>query len=259
MSDFRLVGNKIILRDWALDDLTIYEKWLQAGAKWQEQYEPYIKYDTTKIKDKISQSEQIISNNNNPFIRDDVVISLKDNNKFIGHVVSYWRSKETNWLRIGLVIYDDNEWGKGIGFESLKLWINYLFDTYKDVVHIGITTWSGHTGMIELAKKLGFKLDACHKKVRILNGKYYDSVGYRILREEWKEIFNIPKLAEDQNFQNNFEFEIKVEEKVKEEIEKIVTKLKDEKVAIEIIAKSTGLSIKEIEEILIQKEKIKDN
>jgi len=41
-------------------------------------------------------------------------------------------------------------------------------------------------GMIKLARKLGFQQEACFRKARIVDGKYYDGLGFGILREEWK-------------------------------------------------------------------------
>ncbi len=82
-------------------------------------------------------------------------------------------------------IYDDSLWGEGIGFESLSLWINYLFENHKEIVRLDMRTWSGNVGMMKLAEKLGFAQEACFRKARIVNGKYYDGLGYGILREEW--------------------------------------------------------------------------
>ncbi len=40
--------------------------------------------------------------------------------------------------------------------------------------------------MINLAKKLGLKEEAKYGNARIVNGEYFDSVSYGILKEEWK-------------------------------------------------------------------------
>ena len=247
MNKFQIIGDKIILRDWELNDLNIYEKWLQPGLKWQEQDAPFFKYDIDKIKDNVSQKKSVIANNDSQFIRNDAVIALKNDSKFIGQVTSYWRSKETNWLRIGIIIYDDTEWGKGIGFESLKLWINYIFDTNIDLVRLGFTTWSGNIGMIKLAKRLGFQLEACHRKARILNGKYYDAIGYGILKEEWQEQINTS--TKYNKFPEKTDFQEKIESEIKKEKSEIAKRLKEEGLDIQIIAKTTGLTKDQIEQL----------
>jgi RimJ/RimL family protein N-acetyltransferase len=71
--------------------------------------------------------------------------------------------------------------------EALSLWTGYLFDAFPDIVRLDLQTWSGNTGMMRLAVKLGYQLEAHFRKARIVKGQYYDSLGYGILREEWRE------------------------------------------------------------------------
>ncbi|MDO4594708.1 MAG: GNAT family protein [Tissierellia bacterium] len=103
----------------------------------------------------------------------------------IGLVSRYWISKNTRWLEIGIVIYDENMWHKGYGKKALKLWIDDTFKTFKELEHIGLTTFSGNESMMRLSEKIGMKMEARIRKVRFYNGIYYDSIKYGILREEW--------------------------------------------------------------------------
>src|SRR5690606_15425534 len=105
----------------------------------------------------------------------------------LGMVTRYWISEETNWSAVGLVIYDPKHWGQGLGYEALGLWCAYLFETNPDFVRLDLRTWSGNVGMMKLAEKLGFLREAVFRKARIVNGDYYDGLGYGILREEWDE------------------------------------------------------------------------
>ena len=52
----------------------------------------------------------------------------------------------------------------------------------------GLTTWSGNPSMMRVAEKLGFQKEAQIRKVRYYNGKYYDSMKYGILRDEWENV-----------------------------------------------------------------------
>ncbi len=97
-----------------------------------------------------------------------------------------WRSKETNWAEIGIVIFEESNWGKSIGTKGLKKWIDLVFIEHPEIVRIGLTTWSGNHRMVGLAKKIGLTEEARYKKARIVSGKYYDSVSYGILKEEWE-------------------------------------------------------------------------
>ncbi|MCK5199687.1 MAG: GNAT family N-acetyltransferase [Spirochaetales bacterium] len=113
------------------------------------------------------------------------IIANKDTDEIIGTVNWYWKSRETNWMEIGIVIFNEKYWGKGIGFQALSLWTTEIFKTYPELVRLGMMTWSGNKRMMALAEKLGFQKEAVYRKARIVNDEYYDSVSYGILKEEW--------------------------------------------------------------------------
>ncbi|PID31073.1 MAG: hypothetical protein CR982_00465 [Candidatus Cloacimonadota bacterium] len=179
---------KIKLREFTLEDLPSYEMYLRPENKWQEYDAPYLPDDSEQeIKDCISNVKNKLENNQKPFSGRKVIADI-ETNKLIGTVNCYWKSKETNWIEVGIGIYDENLWNKGIGYQALKLWINEVFIDHPELVRIGLSTWSGNIGMMKLAEKLGFKKEAEYRKARILKGKYYDSVSYGILKEEWYEL-----------------------------------------------------------------------
>ena len=98
----------------------------------------------------------------------------------------YWISEETYWHALGIVLYDQATWIRGLGYEALGLWSDYLFREYPMFARLDLRTWSGNRGMMRLAEKLGYTQEACFRKARIVRGEYYDGLGYGILREEWK-------------------------------------------------------------------------
>ncbi|WP_070971208.1 GNAT family N-acetyltransferase [Vibrio sonorensis] len=104
----------------------------------------------------------------------------------VGTVSCYWECEETRWLEAGIVIYDEQYWGKGIASAALRLWVSFLFKN-REIERVGLTTWSGNPRMMSLAMKLGFQQEARLRKVRFYQGEYYDSVKYGILRSEWEE------------------------------------------------------------------------
>lgn len=181
-------GNKIFLRDWLITDLEEYEFWRQPGHKWQEFDGPYYpSLNKQQISDKINILRNNVLNFSFPNPRENLVIADINNNKLIGQVSWYWQGKETNWISIGISIFNSDYWKKGIGYEALGLWNEYLFQEFPSIIRLDLRTWSGNKGMISLAEKLGYTKEACFRKARIVNGKYYDSLGYGILKEEWHE------------------------------------------------------------------------
>ena len=178
---------KIELRKITKEDLTEYEYWKLPIHKYHHFNGPYFKKSSKEeIGSEIKRiSEEFKKGNRNPIPERRMISNKK--RELLGEVSWYWKSKETNWLEIGIVIFDEKNWGKGIGQKALKLWINEIFKSKEEIIRIGLSTWSGNNGMIILAEKLGMKKEAEYRKARIVEGKYYDSISYGVLREEWRE------------------------------------------------------------------------
>ncbi|PCK22087.1 GNAT family N-acetyltransferase [Bacillus pumilus] len=104
-----------------------------------------------------------------------------------GTVSYYWENERTRWLECGILIYDSRFWNGGVGTKALSLWIDQLF-SHIDIPRIGLTTWSGNERMMRCAEKCGFMLEGRLRKVRYYQGKYYDSMRYGMLREEWQSL-----------------------------------------------------------------------
>ncbi|MCI2170527.1 GNAT family N-acetyltransferase [Schleiferilactobacillus perolens] len=108
------------------------------------------------------------------------------NGQPVGAVFAYYEDGQMKrWLDIGIVIYADDVWGQGIGTTALRLWLTKVF-SMTDLPHIGLTTWSGNQRMMRSAEKLGMQKEAQVRQVRYWQNRYWDSVKYGILREEWE-------------------------------------------------------------------------
>ena len=184
-------GQKLALRDFQIDDLDSFAYWLQPQQQWQKLDAPYEKSLSSpeeitrgidQLRNKIQAADWLTP-------RRRLVVSDRKNNSFIGFVSWYWISEETNWAAAGIVICDPTYWRRGFGYEALGLWCDYLFQNEPEWVRLDLRTWSGNIGMMRLAAKLGFKEEARFRNARIVAGEYYDSVGYGILREEWKTAY----------------------------------------------------------------------
>lgn len=174
----------ISIRSIRLNDLKAYEHWCQPIHEYHSFNGPYYPKKTTEeISDKIYEIKLKLESKEDPLPRKKMIVDPNDN--LIGEVSWYWKSIETYWMEIGVVIFDESYWARGIGYEALKLWITELFSTHHQIVRIGLSTWSGNTGMIKLAAKLGMRQEACYQNARIVNGQYYDSISFGLLKEEW--------------------------------------------------------------------------
>lgn len=187
----KLFGKKIILRDWELHDLPHFKYWHTGHHRYMDFNGPYYPTLTpTEVAETISDYQQKIASKTWESPRKKLVIADKTTNEIMGTVSWYWQSEATNWKSIGIIIYDEKNWSKGIGLDALKLWIAYLFEQDDTLVRLDLRTWSGNHCMMKLGTKLGFKMEARFRKARIVKGEYFDSIGMGILREEFFTIKN---------------------------------------------------------------------
>lgn len=180
-------GKQIILRDRTLKDKDDWIFWRSPGRYWQKFDGPY--YPRKSKGEEVHRIEEYFSKEKSNRLetpRNGLAIADKETNQLIGEVSRYWESRETNWLCIGIAVYNPEHWGKGRGYEALALWTDYLFQAMPEIVRVDLRTWSGNFGMMRLAEKLGYTKEACFRKARIVDGEYYDSIGYGVLREEWE-------------------------------------------------------------------------
>jgi RimJ/RimL family protein N-acetyltransferase len=76
--------------------------------------------------------------------------------------------------------------GKGKGVPALKWLINHVFSNFDDIIRIeGHTRWDNYA-MRKTFYNSGFVKEAYHRNAWPQEGQLYDSVGYAILRNDWK-------------------------------------------------------------------------
>lgn len=184
-----LLGTRIILRDWRVEDLDLWEAWMEPHHSWHRLDAPYFgSMSDEEIVSRRSELERRIAVADWPDPRTNLVVSDRHTSKLIGRVSWYWTSQPTDWRTIGIDIYDSDRWRRGIGTEALGLWVDYLFASLPATVRLDLRTWSGNHAMVRLARKLGFVEEARFRLARVVNGSRHDSLGYGILRQEWEEL-----------------------------------------------------------------------
>jgi RimJ/RimL family protein N-acetyltransferase len=86
-----------------------------------------------------------------------------------------------------IVNVDESARGKGIGTELISRGVRYIFDRYDKIRRIEATTRVDNKAMQKVFESAGFRHEATYRKVwRVKEGKYVDSLGYAILREEFE-------------------------------------------------------------------------
>jgi RimJ/RimL family protein N-acetyltransferase len=76
--------------------------------------------------------------------------------------------------------------GKGRGSESVEWISQFAFTHYSHMIRIEGHTRHDNLPMRKTFSKTGFVKEAYHRKAWPQSGELYDSVGYAMLREDWK-------------------------------------------------------------------------
>ncbi|NDJ60957.1 MAG: GNAT family N-acetyltransferase [Chloroflexi bacterium] len=182
----RISGHKIVLRDMQLGDVAAYSHWMQPGHEWQRLDGPYYGHPSAEqVAQQVERVRARIERAEWPDPRERLMIAAQPDDAFIGMVTWYWISEETHWPAVGILIYDPARWRQGLGYEALGLWSDYLFRVMPRFARLDLRTWSGNYGMMGLALKLGYMEEARFRRARIVDGNYYDGLGYGVLRDEW--------------------------------------------------------------------------
>ncbi|RXK19179.1 GNAT family N-acetyltransferase [Macrococcus sp. DPC7161] len=154
----------------------------KASDNWNGPYFPRKKSDITEDEFIKKQTEPTYLLESIP---KQMVITI--DGEFLGTLHAYWESEVTNWMEIGICIFNKHYWGKGLGTIALQLWVDYIFE-HSTLHRIGLTTWSGNYRMIKSAAKVGMIEEARIRRARIVKGEYYDSIKMGMLREEWEAL-----------------------------------------------------------------------
>ncbi len=173
----KIIGERVILKSIEDDDIPVIWKLIYGteNTEWKKWDAPYFPLNKKTL-------EEYRKSIHTPDSYDSIAkLGIWVSKDLIGTVGYYWEHKASNWLEIGISIYDEQYWSKGYGLETLKIWINHLFKVMPLLVRVGLTTWSGNIRMLKCAEKLGMKQEARLRKCRLWQLKYYDSIRYGIL------------------------------------------------------------------------------
>ena len=177
----------IALRDLTFADLALYRKLIDPKRAFHRLNGPYFGLPTIADQNRKIMEFGLELAKPHPHFTFRLIVD-KETDRILGEVSYYWRDERTNWLEVGIVLFDEHDWGKGIGQQALPLWIDQQLLLRPALARIGLSTWSGNVGMVKLAKKIGLKLEARFRKARIVDGIHYDSLSFGILREEWEQM-----------------------------------------------------------------------
>jgi RimJ/RimL family protein N-acetyltransferase len=185
-----LEGRKVRLRDWREKDLDSLRSLLDPVRRWHDTNGPYFGRMSPEDADAVAARIAALTRTDPgslPWPRESAAIAELDTDRLVGQASWYWECQQTDWRRLGLIIYDERCWGRGYGTEALRLWTSYLFAA-TDALRLDFATYSGNPAMIAVGRRLGFTEEGRFRQARRWSGGIHDSVVLGVLREEWQNL-----------------------------------------------------------------------
>ena len=182
---------EIILRDMIESDIEDYVRWFTRETEWSNTDAPWEPIKSDEKTEQIAWTKYYESVKNIP---NDVCrwkFEIEWNGRHIGWVSSYHIDENYEWTgeikdgqtvyrAIGIDICEPNAWGRGVGTNALRAFMNYYFENGMDELYT--QTWSGNLRMIRCAEKLDFV--ECNRNIGIreVNGQKYDGLTFKLTK-----------------------------------------------------------------------------
>jgi len=111
--------------------------------------------------------------------------AIEADGKYIGNCSLKLSNAFPGVYRLGILIGDQDYWGKGYGTETVRVLLGYGFH-YLGARRIGLSTNAKNPRAISCFRTCGFVEEGRARKVQWIDGDYTDLVTMGILREEWE-------------------------------------------------------------------------
>ncbi|PHM18610.1 MAG: GNAT family N-acetyltransferase [Sulfuricurvum sp. PD_MW2] len=170
----RLEGERVYLRPIELSDADgVYPSWLNDPEVCR-----YNSHGDTLYTKEMAQS-YIKSVIDNPSM---VVfaICLREDGRHVGNIALQQISLKNRNAELAVLIGDFSVYGRGMGYESGKLLVDYAFSTLK-LHRLYCGTHSENIGMQKLALKLGMSEEGRRREALWKNGIFADIVEYGLI------------------------------------------------------------------------------
>jgi RimJ/RimL family protein N-acetyltransferase len=164
-----LDGNQIYLRPLTEEDASdIYLKWLNDPAVSRGLASGYF---PTTMQDLVHYVNVALSDQNTIFF----AICEKESNAHIGNL----KVDRIDWMartcELGLIIGEESARGRGLGFESMQLVIEHVFNELN-LNKITLAVFENNPSALKLYQKLGFQVEGRFVKHVFKEGQLWDKI-----------------------------------------------------------------------------------
>lgn len=112
-------------------------------------------------------------------------IIYKENELYIGNIEVSIVNQNSRRGAIGIVIFNQDYWDKGVGTESILILLNYSFNILN-LNSVELEVFGNNHRAIRCYEKCGFKQMGVRREAVFIDGKYIDSLLLDITITEWK-------------------------------------------------------------------------
>jgi RimJ/RimL family protein N-acetyltransferase len=181
-----IAGQRVLLRDPRVEDIHVRLRWSTVDTAWEDWDAPWEGKGLTPPGEamRIDLTSTRISWPL-PIPRRQLWVQAI-NGPLLGWVNSYHYDPDARLIWAGVDICESSCWGRGLGTEAFRLWMDYQF-VRRDINTIRTGTWSGNVRMIRVAEKCGFSLMAREAHKREVRGAWYAGLVFECTRQTWSE------------------------------------------------------------------------
>ncbi len=179
----QLEGKKIILRSVCITDATDLVRLASSNLPAVKNFLYFTEISVSQ--DELVREIDYIADN---IFSKDKLLSVIETQQ--GDIIGTCGLHEIDWhnetVRIGILIFDESQWGKGQATEVLTLLIEYVFSELN-LHKIYLNAFTTNERGLKLYKRLGFQEEGRLREEYKIHGRYVDLVRMGLLREEWSK------------------------------------------------------------------------
>jgi len=141
-----------------------------------------------RLPDPLADTRQFIERATDPRPESTVyhyAIHTRDDGRLIGYGMIAFIDRYNRRCKLGIVIGEKEEWGKGYAREALAAVIKYCFNTLR-MNHLQAEIHAFNERSIRLFEGLGFCREGTLRQVVRKSGAFFDEHIYGLLAQEWK-------------------------------------------------------------------------
>jgi RimJ/RimL family protein N-acetyltransferase len=171
-----LIGSRVYLRPLESEDAASLQPWVndEEVARTVAFHRPLTLADERAFVERTRSADHEIV----------LAIALQRGDRMIGDVGLHAIHSKDRSAVLGIMIGDKKEWGKGYGTEATALMVRYAFET-MNLNRVSLHVFEFNVRGIRAYEKVGFRQEAIFRQAVFREGRYWNTIGMAILRDEW--------------------------------------------------------------------------